>query len=207
MLEQLPASAFDSPSERARVGELLERYNHPASPEHGRVWLSPQLDASFAGLAEERVARQPLRQYLGLPARRVINLWFDTHSDFYPFGGALYASAVVPANARLLRVLFMALTWSYTLCAALGAWSLARRADGRGFLLCWIACVLPRLGFLSMLENPEPRYVIEWFPSLASLAGVAFAMLHSLRHRAPRVFPASHAFVTRAPPVRPETSR
>jgi hypothetical protein len=43
-----------------------------------------------------------------------------------------------------------------------------------------IGFVLLRSVFLSSLENPEPRYVLECFPVVLALAGAAFAL--------PRVF-------------------
>jgi hypothetical protein len=41
-----------------------------------------------------------------------------------------------------------------------------------------------RLGFFSTLENPEPRYVVEIFPFLAILGGVAISRLGKLHPKA-----------------------
>ncbi len=38
-----------------------------------------------------------------------------------------------------------------------------------------IGFVLLRSVFLSSIENPEPRYVLECFPVVLALAGAAFA--------------------------------
>ena len=51
--------------------------------------MTPEIDAAFARIARERISRSPLRYYLQLPFRRAISIWFDTHSQYYPFEGEL----------------------------------------------------------------------------------------------------------------------
>ena len=55
-MADLPPSAFDSPPERARVANVLERYNETYS-------VTPGEDSEFAEIARERTARHPLRTY------------------------------------------------------------------------------------------------------------------------------------------------
>src|SRR5437870_1690116 len=81
-LDQIPAKAFDSAEERARVAELLEQYNHPRwdsstleSMTH--VNITPEIDSGFALIATERRQRGPLRFYIWLPAKRSLALWFE----------------------------------------------------------------------------------------------------------------------------------
>ncbi len=246
-LEDLPARAFDSVQEKARVGALLDKYNHPAeaeipsSPEtsapatsatakdqsnqdqltsppaspadeesdqdadedrgnkgdendegdsqdqesqaeeQGWVEMTPEVDAGFAELASERIKRSPLRYYLQLPARRAMNLWFDTHSQYYPFDGTLLPLEDLDydIHQQFWLPLFMGLTWLYTLLGIAGGWFLWRSsqfAARRWLLLCGLFIFL-RLTFFSTLENPEPRYVVEFFPFLAMLGGIALARL------------------------------
>src|SRR5437867_10383549 len=47
--------------------------------------ITPEIDAGFAQIARERVARAPFRYYIRLPLARGAALWFDTHSQYYPF--------------------------------------------------------------------------------------------------------------------------
>ena len=50
----IPASAFDSARERARVANLFEQYNQTLD-------LSREQDRAFGEIARERTARHPLR--------------------------------------------------------------------------------------------------------------------------------------------------
>ena len=50
--------------------------------------MTPEVDAGFAQIARERISRHPLRYYVCYPAN-ALTLWFDTHSQFYPFEGEL----------------------------------------------------------------------------------------------------------------------
>lgn len=174
-LRQFPEYAFDSELEKQRVAQLLFQYNHPAAAANRDVLMTAALDAAFAQLARERRANHPFRQHVSLPVRRAIGLWFDTHSDFFWFAGQLRAWKTTPAPAWLWRALFMALTWFYTLGAAYGLY--ATRTRGICQLSLWFAALiaLPRLWFLGQLENPEPRYVIEFYPWVMSLCALGLA--------------------------------
>src|ERR1700739_547261 len=58
-LDDIPASAFDSPEEKERITHLIEEYNDSADLD-----ISPELDHKFAEIARERTQRHPLRTYL-----------------------------------------------------------------------------------------------------------------------------------------------
>jgi hypothetical protein len=51
--------------------------------------MTPEIDAGFAQIGQERVAHSRFRYYVVLPAKRAMTLWFDTHSQYYPFNGEL----------------------------------------------------------------------------------------------------------------------
>jgi 4-amino-4-deoxy-L-arabinose transferase-like glycosyltransferase len=146
-----------------------------AEPSDANVEMTPEIDAGFAQLGQERRARSPLRYYLLLPAKRAAMLWFDTHSQYYPFEGELLPLKDLDHDIRqqYWLPLFAGLTWIYSLLGVLGGWLLwrSRDPDARRWLLLAGLLIFLRLGFFSMLENPEPRYTVEIFPFLIILVG------------------------------------
>lgn len=171
----------DDSTDEAGDDEQDEDKEGGESAERPHVRMTPEIDAEFAQLAEERVRRAPLRYYLWLPLKRAGALWFDTHSDFYPFNGELLPldDLDYDLHQQIWLPLFAALTWVYTLLGAAGMWALwrGRRAGACVWLALALLLTVPRLAFMSTLENPEPRYVVELFPFLAALGGVALACL------------------------------
>jgi hypothetical protein len=181
-IAQVPERAFDSPAEREEVASLFRRYNTPGSPadadEEGHVPLvgmTPEIDAAFADIGRARAARHPFRQYVVLPAKRAIMLWFDPHADYYPFGGYLFpwASLDSDRHQQFWLPLFVALTLAWTLIGWVGALALWRAPDSRQWLLLAALVIIPRLILLASMENPEPRYTMEFFPVITALGGCA----------------------------------
>jgi hypothetical protein len=77
---------------------------------------------------------------------------------------------------------FAGLTWVYTILGAVGAWLLWRsgKPAGRRWVLLAGLLIFVRLGFFSTLENPEPRYTVEFFPFLSILGGIALGQIAGL---------------------------
>lgn len=170
--DTLPARAFDSPEEKRRVEEILEQYNDDLT-------LTADEDVAFAQLARERTARHPLRTYVWLPLLRAGVLWFTPRIELLPVSGHVFPWAQmreddpvdqeVTAGLFLLNVLYVALgIWG---AIKLWRWSIAARS---AVLLLLLFFVL-RTTFLTTLETPEPRYVLECFPALIALGAVAIA--------------------------------
>jgi len=140
------------------------------------VKMTPEIDAQFAQIAEERSARSPFRYYLFLPAKRAAALWFDSHSLYYPFGGQMspISDLDYDVDQQYWLPVFTALMWTYTLLAIGGVIVLWRDRANKN-VLRWLVLLalmtLPRVAFFSMLENPEPRYVVELFIFTAILGG------------------------------------
>jgi hypothetical protein len=149
------------------------------------VEMTPEIDAAFAELARIRIARAPLNYYLGLPVKRALSLWFDTHSQYYPFEGELLPLSDLDYKIRqqFWLPLFTVLTWLYTFFGIAGGWILwsSPKPEARRWLLLALLLTLTRLAFFSLLENPEPRYVVEIFPFLAILGGIALARINVRR--------------------------
>jgi hypothetical protein len=147
--------------------------------DHGPVEMTPEIDAGFAQIARERVARHPIRFYFWLPIKRAQTMWFDTHSQYWPFEGDLLPLEDLDyeEHQQIWLPLFAGLTLAYTLLGIAGAWLLWRSREGRKWLLLLSLIILFRLTFFSTIENPEPRYVVEFFPFLAVLGGLAVAQI------------------------------
>jgi hypothetical protein len=184
-IAQVPDRAFDSAAEREEVASLFRRYNTPGSPadadEEGHVPLvgmTPEIDAAFADIGRARAARHPFRHYVVLPAKRAIMLWFDPHADYYPFGGYLFpwASLDPDRHQQFWLPLFVALTLVWTLTGWLGALALWRAPDSRQWLLLAALVIIPRLILLASMENPEPRYTMEFFPVITAVGGCALPL-------------------------------
>ncbi len=159
-----------------------EDQSDESKPEdRGPVAMTPQLDAAFGRLAAERIARHPLRYYFWMPAKRSASLWFNTHSDYYPFEGTLLPLEDLDhdTHQHLWLPLFAGFVGIYTLAGLAGAFVLWLSGDfyARSWLTLVCLIVVTRLAFFSTLENPEPRYVVEFFPFLAALGGIAFARI------------------------------
>ena len=143
--------------------------------------ISPEVDAQFEKIAEKRVANQPLRYYLVLPAERAVTMWFDTHSEFYPFAGEIFPLQDIDsdANQHIWLPLFAAGDWLYTLLAFLGIilmWA-SRWRWSRIWITMALLIALPRVAFFGTLENPEPRYLMELFFIAAILGGIAISRI------------------------------
>jgi len=157
-----------------------EPEEHP-EPEEADVEMTPEIDAAFAQLGQERKARAPFRYYIVLPLKRAKTLWFDTHSQYYPFNGELLPLADLDysIHQQYWLPLFAALTAIYSLLGLLGGvlLLLARNAAARRWVLLAALLMFIRLGFFATLENPEPRYTVELFPFLIILAGAGLALI------------------------------
>lgn len=155
--------------------------------EEQSVEMTPDIDAGFAALARTRIVHAPLRYYLRLPIRRAVSLWFDTHSQYYPFEGELFPLTDLDHDIQqhFWLPFFSALTWLYTFLGIAGGWCLwiSGKFTSRRWLLLAVLVTLMRLAFFSSLENPEPRYVVEIFPFLAILGGIAIAHFELLKLR------------------------
>ncbi len=166
-IEELPATAFDSAEERARVAALLERYNDALS-------VTPEVDREFAQIARERTARHPLRTYFWIPLGRVMTLWFTPRIELLPYSGRLW-----PPGRRWeddpvdfsVTLGFGLLNFLYVGLALAGAW----RWRNRPAVALLAAFILVRTMYLTHLETPEPRYLVECFPAVLALAALAWA--------------------------------
>jgi len=177
------ASADDDESQDEGDDSNEEEQQQPEQPEEINVEMTPAIDAGFAQIGQERVAHSRLRYYFVLPLKRAATLWFDTHSQYYPFNGELLPldDLDYDIHQQYWLPLFAGLTWVYTLLGVIGGWLLWRSRDrnARRWLLLAALLIFLRLGFFATLENPEPRYTVEFFPFLIVLAGAGLSAIRA----------------------------
>jgi hypothetical protein len=171
-VEDIPAAAFDSPEEKERVAAVLEQYND-------ELTLTAEEDAVFAQLARERTARHPFRTYLWIPLRRALRIWFTPRIELLPISGHVFPLAQMREDDPVdqeLTILFFLLNISYLLLAVGGLWKLWRWPGARAPASVLMFYILVRTAFLTTLETPEPRYVLECFPALLAFAAQVFVL-------------------------------
>ncbi len=169
-LEDIPASAFDTPEERERVTAVLEQYNEDLT------W-SAEEDAEFGQLARERTARHPLRTYLWIPLRRAVRIWFTPRIELIPVSGHVFPLAEMreedPVDQEV-TIAYFVLNILYVALALWGAWKLWKFRGVRPALLLILLYIVLRTAFLTTLETPEPRYVLVCFPALLAIGAQVF---------------------------------
>ncbi len=180
VVDELPATAFDSPGEKARVADLFSEYN--SSPD---LEITPELDGQFAEIARERTRRHPLRTFVFVPFQRALTIWFTPRTELLPIDGKFWPVREQWEDSHadvLVTGGFAVLGYMYVALAAAGAWVAWRARGGTiatnlpsGFApnLWGIALVLAyflvRTAFLTTVEAPEPRYVVSCYPEVLAL--------------------------------------
>jgi 4-amino-4-deoxy-L-arabinose transferase-like glycosyltransferase len=155
-VELLPPRAFDSDDQRRRTQQLLGEY----APEN----ITPEIDAKFAQLADERIRHLPLRYYVLLPAARVADMWLRPRTELLGLDTHWWDFESDPWQSSLSIVLGL-LNLALVGAAIVGA--VRGRVQHLAMLLGW---VLLRSALLATLPAPEPRYTLECYPVLILLA-------------------------------------
>jgi hypothetical protein len=171
-IDEIPARAFDTQEEKERVASILEPYNNDLT-------LTPEEDAAFAQLAQERTARHPLRTYVWLPVARAVTLWFTPRIELLPVSGGVFPLAQSWEDDRIDQCATVTLFLLNILYIALAIWGAVRlwrrSSSARPAVALLVVFILSRTAFLTTLETPEPRYVLVCFPALIALAAQVFA--------------------------------
>lgn len=159
---RLPSRAFDSPQQRRQTADLFSDYN--ASHE-----MTPEIDARFAALAQERIHDASLRYYVWLPALRITDMWVRPRTELFP-SDPRWWEFNDDHRWLALSLAFGAINLAYVLTGIAG-FARSRATFGIGMLLVF---VVVRSLFLGSLENPEPRYTLECFPAVIVAASAWF---------------------------------
>ena len=184
---QQNSNAAENSDEENEKGEESDE-KEPEKEQHGPVEMTPEIDAGFAQIAHERIARHRFQFYVLLPLKRARTMWFDTHSQYWPFEGTLlpFEDLDFEGHQQYWLPLFAGLTALYTLLGFGGAWGLwnSGEFESRQWVLLAALAIVLRLILFSSIENPEPRYLVEFFPILSVLGGLFIARM--VRTRSPQ---------------------
>jgi 4-amino-4-deoxy-L-arabinose transferase-like glycosyltransferase len=168
-IADLPNRAFDDDSQYARTDALLNEYNKTSN-------ATPAIEASFAALAAERIHADPIRYYITLPVARLLNMLFRPRVEMLPIKLEWWKFSQHPGQT-IFSTAFAALNLAFFICAYLGL-RLWRRltlalppaslthATHLALIISMAAFIVLRCGLLLTLDNPEPRYTLEFFPIL-----------------------------------------
>jgi hypothetical protein len=128
------------------------------------------MDNEFEQIAVARVKHSPLRYYVWLPFLRTADMWLRPRTEMLNVETRWWEFDQHNAES-IFALCWVGLNLLFIILAVRG-WIKWRLGVAGIFLISFI--VLRSL-FLSSLENPEPRYMLECFPALLALAGGAFA--------------------------------
>ena len=168
-VSELPSRAFDSPAQYAETAAIAADYNS-----HG-MEITPEIDARFETLAEQRIAAHPLRYYVGLPLGRVADMWLRPRVENLNVDLDWWVYAHHDTETEF--------GWAYVALNALylllGIAGLYMRPRFWGALLAYI---LLRSALLLTVAAPEARYTLECYPMLFAAGGIALSRLVSCFH-------------------------
>ena len=163
-VELLPGRAFDNAEERTQTTAVFAELSDAGG-------IDATIDAKFAELARERVARHPSRYYLVLPAIRVADMWLRPRTEMFPLERRWWEweepkESWISVGLAALNLLLVA-------AGVIGAW-ICRRSP---MALMLISFIIIRSVFLGSLETPEPRYTLQMYPLVLALGAVALAAI------------------------------
>jgi dolichyl-phosphate-mannose-protein mannosyltransferase len=156
----LPARAIDDAGQYRETQSLLQDYNATTT-------LTPDLDARFAQLAQERIRAHPFRYYITLPLLRLTDMWLRPRLETGNAPLRWWQYGQHPA-ATVAALLYGALNLAYLVMAFLGVLRWPRMAGAM------VALIALRSLLLATVEAPEARYTLECFPLLFVLAACYF---------------------------------
>jgi 4-amino-4-deoxy-L-arabinose transferase-like glycosyltransferase len=148
----LPSRAIDNSAQAQETQHLLNDYNDITT-------LTPEIDARFDRLAQQRIDASHFRYYVVMPLLRLANMWLRPRLETGNAALRWWQYRQHPAQT-LVAVLNGALNLAYLILAFLGILRWPRMAGAM------IGYILLRSLLLCTIEAPETRYTVECFPLL-----------------------------------------
>jgi hypothetical protein len=168
-VHMLPSRAFDSPAEYRETDRLISDYNIDTT-------ITPELDARFGALAQERISRHPFRYYVILPLARLADMALRPRTELLgdALPGRWWEWRLHPAGS-LIAIGYGVLNAALLTLAVIGF--MRRQVPFPAMLGAFLVfrCML-----LVTLENADPRYTMEWIPVLIVAAAVALSQWSTL---------------------------
>jgi hypothetical protein len=146
--------------------------------------LTPQMDARFAALAEERINANPVRYYVTLPLLRLADMWFRPRVEMLNIELRWWQYDLHRQETRIAYA-YGALNLLYLLAALAGAFYWPR------FATAMVAYVVLRSSLLLTLEAPEPRYTLECFPIVIAFAAALACKRSAAREVSSQTLPSA----------------
>ena len=150
LVTDLPGRAFDSAEQRKATARLLDEYNQTTT-------ATAAFDARFAAIADARIAKSPVRYYVGMPLGRLADMLLRPRTelmnvplDWWKWGKWWWVSV----GLGVINLVYF----------GLAGWGV--RKGGIGGALGWgmLAFCLLRCALLMTIDNSEERYTLELFP-------------------------------------------
>ena len=156
----LPSRAFDSAAQYHQTDTLIDAYNENEK-------MTPELDAKFGRLADQRIAAHPVRYYFWLPLMRVVDMWLRPRTETFNLDVFWWRWKIHPWQSAAGIALGL-LNLVYLGAALAGV--VLRRVPYVVFLSSY---VVMRSVVLAVIPAPEPRYTLEAYPIVILCAGLA----------------------------------
>jgi len=149
--------------------------------------LTPEIDARFGALADERIHDHPAQYHVGLPIARVFDMALRPRSELMQVSDEWWRWREHRAQSAFAAS-YAALNLAFYVVAFLGfsAWKrrewLAPDPSGSGqratreLAYAMAASLLLRAVLLLFIDNSEPRYTLEFFPVFFVWIGALFAV-------------------------------
>ncbi|MGC2399739.1 MAG: glycosyltransferase family 39 protein [Acidobacteriaceae bacterium] len=152
-LASLPSRAIDNAAQTEETRRLLDDYNNITT-------LTPEIDARFDRLAQERISAHPFRYYVCMPLLRLGDMLLRPRLETGNSTPLRWWEYRQHPLQTWLAILNGSLNLAYLVLGFLGA---LRRPRFAGAMM---ALIVLRSLLLATVEAPETRYTLEFFPLL-----------------------------------------
>ncbi len=166
-VDRFPDYAFDSNQEREQVTGLLRKV-------YVQMRLTPEIDAEFGKLANEKIWSHPVRHYVLLPVFRMVMLWVEPLSQHW-----FKKEAPVRAMryAQMINLAIVAFGFG-------GLWVIRHHwRDAAPLALAMLACTVAGALVCFWVAYVDPRAVVPVYPQMCIFASAC--AFHLTRAKSP----------------------